>query len=200
MSLLKKNVIAETVSASLLAECVTYNPETGAFVWRERPVAHFPDGKPTPEHRAAMWNGKYAGKPAFTSNDPRGYFRGAVRGMNVYAHRAAFACVHGRWPEVEIDHINRDKSDNRIENLREVSHRENRLNTENCDLAALARSAKREKALARKRQYPVPGVRRTEYKTWEARIKRGGGYFHLGTFPCFGIAVKARINAEMGAK
>lgn len=200
MSLLKKNVIAETVSASLLAECVTYNPETGAFVWRERPVAHFPDGKPTPEQRAAMWNGKYAGKPAFTSSCPRGYFRGAIRGKNLYAHRAAFALAHGRWPGGEIDHINRDKSDNRIENLREVSHRENRMNTESCDLAAAARAEAESMRQQRKRRYAVAGLRRKPAGTWAVRIGRSGVEQYLGTFPCFGIAVKARINAEMGTK
>ena len=200
MSLHRKNIIAETVSASLLAECVIYDPETGGFVWRERPAEHFPEGRPTPERRAAMWNGKYAGKPAFTSACPRGYLRGAVRGMNVYAHRAAFACVHGRWPAGEIDHINRDKSDNRIENLREVSHRENRLNTESCDLAAAARAEAEAVRQQRKRRYAVAGLRRQPAGTWAVRIRRSGVERSLGTFPCFGSAVKARINAERGVK
>lgn len=199
MSLHRTNIIAETVSASLLAECVIYDPATGAFVWRERPVEHFPDGKPTPERRAAMWNGKYAGKPAFTSACPRGYLRGAVRGMNVYAHRAAFACVNGRWPEGEIDHVNRDKSDNRIENLREVSHRENRLNTESCDLAAAARADADRARQHRKRRFAVPGVRRQGSCTWSVRIRRFGAERHVGTFGCFGQAVRARNHAERGA-
>lgn len=174
MSLHRQNIIAETVSAAILQEAVSYDAATGKFVWRERPVAHFPDGKPTPERRAAMWNGKYAGKPAFTSNDPRGYLRGAVRGMNVYAHRAAFACVHGRWPDGEIDHINRDKSDNRIENLREVSHRQNRLNAADCDRAS-------------------KGIRRNRKgDKWWLQIKIYGRAQHVGTFICLGDAFKAR--------
>lgn len=35
-------------------------------------------------------------------------------------HRVIFAIVHGRWPDPEVDHINGDPTDNRIENLREA--------------------------------------------------------------------------------
>lgn len=191
MSLLRKNAIAEKVSADLLAECVSYLPEEGRFVWRVRPAEHFPDGKPSPERRAAMWNGKYAGKPAFTSSCPRGYFRGEVMGSPLYAHRAAFACVYGRWPDGEIDHINRNKSDNRISNLREVSHSENRLNTDDCDAASLARA---EAKLARRPG--ALGIRRQGAATWSARIKKSGVEKHLGSFVCFGNAVKASVNAR----
>lgn len=40
-------------------------------------------------------------------------------------HRVIWAIVHGKWPKDQIDHINGDPSDNRIENLRVVSNREN---------------------------------------------------------------------------
>ena len=43
-------------------------------------------------------------------------------------HRAVFAFCHGRWPTQQIDHINGCKTDNRIENLREVNNQENHLN------------------------------------------------------------------------
>lgn len=44
------------------------------------------------------------------------------------AHRLAWLITHGKWPEGEIDHINRIKHDNRLENLRDVSHRQNLSN------------------------------------------------------------------------
>ena len=47
---------------------------------------------------------------------------------HVILHRAIFAWCHGRWPLQQLDHINGCKTDNRIENLREVSQTENRLN------------------------------------------------------------------------
>lgn len=128
MSLKAINRVAESLTVQRLAEAVQYDPASGVFVWRERPGAHFsrPD-------KAAKWNGKYAGKPAFTSADPRGYFRGMLDQKMVYAHRVAVAIQQGEWPKGEVDHINRCKSDNRSANLRVVSHRENRLNTADCD-------------------------------------------------------------------
>ena len=46
----------------------------------------------------------------------------------VYYSRAVWALCHEQWPEDEIDHLNGDTHDNRIENLRECSHSENNLN------------------------------------------------------------------------
>ncbi len=43
-------------------------------------------------------------------------------------HRCVWALVHGKWPNGEIDHINRIKDDNRIENLREATREENAQN------------------------------------------------------------------------
>ena len=46
----------------------------------------------------------------------------------VRLHHAVWAICKGRWPEQQIDHVNGDKHDNRIENLREVSDSENKMN------------------------------------------------------------------------
>lgn len=131
MSLHRQNIIAETVSVALLREAISYDAATGNFVWRERPVAHFPDGKLRPERRAAMWNGKYAGRAALTCKDPRGYRKGMLNQKMVWAHRVALALHLGEWPKGEVDHINRDKTDNRLGNLRVVTHQENAMNRDN---------------------------------------------------------------------
>jgi hypothetical protein len=54
--------------------------------------------------------------------DHQGYIRVKVSGKDYYAHRLVWLYHHGYLPENPIDHINRNKMDNRIENLREVSH------------------------------------------------------------------------------
>ena len=51
------------------------------------------------------------------------------RQVYVYLHHAVWAICKGCWPEQQIDHINGNKGDNRIENLREVSGSENNMNT-----------------------------------------------------------------------
>jgi hypothetical protein len=45
----------------------------------------------------------------------------------LFAHRIIWAMQHGRWPK-EVDHINRDKSDNRLVNLRETTRSHNLAN------------------------------------------------------------------------
>ena len=51
------------------------------------------------------------------------------RQVFVLLHHAVWAVCKGRWPEQQIDHVNGDVTDNRIENLREVTPSENKLNT-----------------------------------------------------------------------
>lgn len=57
-----------------------------------------------------------------------GYLRIGVLGRKYKAHRLAWFYVHGRWPEPFIDHINRVRSDNRLENLREATALDNAAN------------------------------------------------------------------------
>lgn len=57
-----------------------------------------------------------------------GYRTVYVAGKLRLAHRVIWAMAHGRDPDGFLDHINGDTLDNRIENLREVSHSQNMLN------------------------------------------------------------------------
>lgn len=68
-------------------------------------------------------------KPAGTLKSS-GYIQIKVNNKVYLAHRLAWFLHYGEWPEGEIDHVNRDKADNRIENLRVCTRSENGHNRE----------------------------------------------------------------------
>lgn len=156
---------------------LTYDPETGLFVWRERPVAMFSHGDKGQTHNAAKWNRKFAGRPAFITDNGFGY-RKAIIWMKPYqAHRVAWAMIYGEWPTMEIDHINGNRSDNRIENLRQVTPAENQRN---------------QKTPAHNTSGHVGVIWFPQTNRWQVRI----GKRHVGYFKDFSEACAARKSAE----
>jgi hypothetical protein len=99
-----------TVPVSLLHELFTYCPESGDITWEK------------PRSPRAV-KGSKAG-----SLKTGGYLQIRIEGKNILAHRIAWAMHYGEWPNTFIDHINRDKIDNRIANLRLASRSENNRN------------------------------------------------------------------------
>jgi len=93
-----------------LKSILAYDPQTGLFQWIEKKGLRLPS-------RAAG------------SRDPRGYIRIGYKGERYWAHRLAWLYVHGEFPPEDVDHINRDRSDNRICNLRLASRNMNNGNT-----------------------------------------------------------------------
>jgi hypothetical protein len=106
----------------LANEFLDYNPETGVFIrkWRDR--KHFPS-----DRSWKWWNTRYANTVAGYTRDDK-YRLIGVNSKLYLAHRVAWLLHYEVWPTNEIDHINNDPADNRIENLREATHSQNMRN------------------------------------------------------------------------
>lgn len=98
------------ITAELIRERLNYDKDTGIFTWRT-----------FQRHPSKV--GKVAG-----GKDAHGYLQLNIGGSVLKVHRLAWFYVHGEWPSSQLDHINHDRSDNRIENLRLVDNRSNHKN------------------------------------------------------------------------
>jgi hypothetical protein len=153
----KKNIEAEV--SALRAE-ILYCPATGSMTWKQ---TRSPKAK--------------AGSPAFACLRGDGYFCGNYRRKVYLAHRIAWALVHGEWPE-EIDHIDGDRSNNAIANLRAVDRQENAKNLQ-----------RRINSCA-----PFPGLSKIKSTgRWRVRVAR----LHIGVYDNFDQALVARKAAEI---
>ena len=149
-----------------LLKLVHYDAETGLLFWRNRGVP--------------QWDKRWAGKPAF--NIPsRGYRVGVLHGIrSIGAHRVAYKYVYG-IDAAEIDHINGNRSDNRIVNLRSVTATENRRNA----------------AMPKTNRSGCVGVHwRSDKNKWVAFITLANRYTFLGYFADKQDAIHCRQQAE----
>lgn len=81
------------------------------------------------EPESGALTSKRTGKQ-ITANNGRGYLRVALGAgqIRMRVHRLAWALHYGAWPTAALDHRNRDRGDNRIENLRLAQPSENSRN------------------------------------------------------------------------
>ena len=70
-----------------------------------------------------------AGDIAGCLDKQSGYFTVSVQNCNYRSHRIIWKMAHGVEPGQTLDHINRDRTDNRIANLRQVTQKENAENS-----------------------------------------------------------------------
>lgn len=92
-----------------LKSMLSYDNETGVFQWIE------------------VRRGRNLGRPVGCVNGD-GYLQVSISGRLYSAHRLAWLYVYGAFPRYVIDHIDGDKTNNRIANLRDVSWTTNREN------------------------------------------------------------------------
>lgn len=150
-------MVIEMISAERIREVLDYDAGTGVF----------------------MRNGQVAG--AFGRD---GYRQIRVDGRIYWAHRLAWLWAHGEWPESEIDHVNGDRADNRISNLRAVTSSQNKMNS----------------AIRSDNSSGVKGVSyRSDTGKWFAYINAGPGKkrVRLGCYPTLAAAAEARRVAEL---
>ena len=102
---------AAILSQEKLKEVLSYDTDTGNFLWL------YDSGKAK--------KGEIAGH----KNKSMGYILIGISNQKYLAHRLVWLYTYGKLPANTIDHINRNKHDNRLCNLREATHSENMCNT-----------------------------------------------------------------------
>lgn len=149
------------LNAEALRDRLDYDAETGVFRWVR-------GGK-----------GRYPNAVAGCAR-PDGYVRINVAGKFYYAHRLAWLYVTGEWPQHQVDHINGDPNDNRWENLRQATPRQNRGN----------------KGVQSNSLTGVKGVTwNAKEKRWIAYLSPNGKFKRIGSFRNLEDAKRARSEA-----
>ena len=163
----------------LLLQCLTYDKETGLLYHNpDRPKDTF-----STQVGYSSWKTRFSGNIVSYTN-PMGYvivqlqLLGKRRQM--FAHRVIWCMNYGPIPDgMYIDHINGNKADNRLENLRVVPHADNMKN----------------KTIYKNNKTGYAGV--YPYgKKFVSSICTGGKQKHIGVFNCVTSAAVARAIAE----
>jgi hypothetical protein len=158
-----------------LRELFEFDVEAGQLTWRSRPAEDFVTAA-----AGKIWNTRYAGTVAgYIARD--GYRRIRIDGEKCLAHRMIWIYANGDIPAgMQIDHINGVRDDNRIANLRTVTHAENQRNS----------------SMRSNNTSGVMGVSWNKLiSKWQARIHIDGRRKHLGQFDTLEAAVAARAEA-----
>lgn len=99
-------------SLAELNDLLDYNPETGLFTWK----------------KSRSGNGG-VGSIAGSLQKETGYISITINRKRFRAHRLAYKMYHGSDPVDQVDHIDMDRANNCIANLRDATNSQNRRNT-----------------------------------------------------------------------
>jgi len=153
-----------STTAERVRELFDYDRDTGEFIAK----ANRPGGRKA---------GSLVG-----GLDGHGYLTISVDGKNYKAHRLAWLFVYEKWPAGHIDHLNHDRADNRLENLRVV--REHSENSKNQKLRVDNTSGR------------VGVYWNLNRQKWEVKISSKGKTYGLGYFKNKEDAIWMRNLAE----
>ena len=146
-----------------LKELLDYDSYTGLFTWIQ-------------DRSNRVLSGTMAG-----CINSYGYIAIRLLGSSYLAHRLAWFYIYGVWPAKHLDHINGERDDNRLANLREASDAEQQQNVK-----LTAANTSGHKGVSWNRRH----------KKWIAQIKAGGRYLYLGAFTEIEDAVAARAEGK----
>jgi len=158
----------------LLRNFLTYDEFSGDLIWKHRQRPFFPN-----DQAYNAWNARFPGKKVGAVSN--GYVIFALFKRLYKAHRVAWAIYYGEWPSNCIDHIDGNRSNNSIANLRVVPKKDNNKN------------------MARKRDNTSgqTGVSKTKSGLrWRARIGVNKTTKTIGSFATIEEAIAARKQAE----
>lgn len=163
-----------------LQELLEYDPDSGKLFWKPRSIDWFnPSATRSAEHIRAIWNVRYAGKEALATVQGGGYASGPMLGKTRKKHRVIWKLVYGYDP-IDIDHIDGDRLNNRLSNLRNVTRQENTKN----------------RAVRRTHSTGVTGVCIRPSGSFVATIWDGHKNRYLGDFKTLDDAATARKHAQ----
>ncbi len=153
-----------TITQSYLKSILSYDENTGQFIWLNAPSRR-------------TKKGSIAG-----GVKPHGYIIISINANKYLAHILAWIYVNGDYPKEQLDHINHNRADNRIANLREVTLTENARNRGKC---------------ARNTSGVLGVIWDKKNNRWHASIGVDAKTVFLGRYVEFSDAVNARKNAEV---
>ena len=143
-----------------MREVVRYDRQSGLFYWK-------------------VSVGKAKRNEVAGHTDSSGYTKISVDGVKYFAHRLAWFYCFKVWPQKNIDHVDRCRSNNRIKNLRDVGQSLNGLNG----------------SLRRNNSSGHTGVSYDPRRdTWVAYVNKDGRKKHLGAYGSPKIAAQARAD------
>ena len=146
-----------------LRQLLHYDEATGIFTWRHSGRGH------AASVRAGCLNPRW------------GYLYIGIDGRQYRANRLAWLYVYGEWPELPLDHINRNRADDCIGNLRLATKSQNAIN-------------------AKRRTDNTSGYRGVTFaasrQKWQAQIHQNGHNKFLGYFDDREAAYAVRCDAE----